>query len=167
LLKNSEDKIICIVESEKTAIIASVYFPEYVWIASGGANGLTSDKIIVLKNRKIILVPDLDEAGRDKFLKKVDDLKKIGCKVSIMDLLPEEKTGLDIADFLIRNKSPSKINELDVKQGIKFLNQCHFDKCYSVTDEKMKNIFKLIIRKGIFIAEFNADYSKIRKILWF
>lgn len=33
------NKPVCIVESEKTAIIASVYLTQFIWIATGGASG--------------------------------------------------------------------------------------------------------------------------------
>ncbi|MBK9025621.1 MAG: hypothetical protein IPL69_17065 [Saprospiraceae bacterium] len=45
-------------ESEKTAIIASVYLPQFTWLASGGKAGLTKDKLEVLKGRNVNLYPD-------------------------------------------------------------------------------------------------------------
>lgn len=52
-----------IVESEKTAIIASIVAPEFIWIATGGKHGVGFSKkstIEVLKNRDTVLFPDAD-----------------------------------------------------------------------------------------------------------
>jgi len=57
-LLHLDTKPIAIVESEKTAIIASVYLPQFTWLASGGKAGLTKDKLEVLKGRNVNLYPD-------------------------------------------------------------------------------------------------------------
>ncbi|HXL01353.1 MAG TPA: DUF6371 domain-containing protein, partial [Dysgonamonadaceae bacterium] len=44
LLSAYPKKTIAIVESEKTAIIASLFMPEYVWLAAGNINGLNIEK---------------------------------------------------------------------------------------------------------------------------
>lgn len=68
LLQEQPQAPVALVESEKTAIIASLYFPTYVWIASGGAsyfsaNSSQASKIRMqpLKDRSIIVFPDLDK----------------------------------------------------------------------------------------------------------
>ena len=51
---------VAIVESEKTAIVASIYFPQFIWIAAGGKNGCrwTSKEVWkVLMSRKVVLWP--------------------------------------------------------------------------------------------------------------
>lgn len=55
---------IAVVEAEKTAIIMSELYPEYLWLAAGGMNELTATKLFPLKGKKIILFPDTDEDGR-------------------------------------------------------------------------------------------------------
>ena len=40
LLNQFPDKTIAIVESEKTAVIASLYFPNFIWMATGGIGNL-------------------------------------------------------------------------------------------------------------------------------
>lgn len=62
LIKKS-NKTIAIVESEKTACIMSLLFQKYIWLAAGSLNGLNDQKMEVLKNRKIILYPDLGIDG--------------------------------------------------------------------------------------------------------
>ena len=50
---------VAIVESEKSAIIASFIMPELIWLATGGIQSLTIEKCRVLRGRNVILYPDL------------------------------------------------------------------------------------------------------------
>ena len=61
-------KPVAIVESEKTAIISSVYLPEFIWIAAGSLKGLNANKCKALQGRNVILYPDLKPLtnGRQK-----------------------------------------------------------------------------------------------------
>jgi len=97
----ANDKIVAIVESEKSAVIASMFYPDYVWLASGGANGLTKQKTAVLKDRKVLIVPDLDNAGRKAYEKKLTELKIICHSCQILDFAPEINNQKDIADYLL------------------------------------------------------------------
>jgi hypothetical protein len=64
LLKLDPFKTVAIVESEKTAIIATFYMPQYLWLAAGGLEGLNPDKCKVLKDRTVILFPDVKGYGK-------------------------------------------------------------------------------------------------------
>lgn len=58
---DSAGKPVCIVESEKTAIIASIVYPEAIWMAAGSCYYLYDSKIDEgMRDRKIILFPDVD-----------------------------------------------------------------------------------------------------------
>ena len=59
----SEKKNICVVEAEKTAVIMSALYPDYLWLAAGGLYELTAQKLFPLRGRKIVLFPDTDEQG--------------------------------------------------------------------------------------------------------
>ena len=104
LLKDNE-KPVAIVESEKTAIIASAYFPNFTWLASGSRNNLNAEICSVLKGRKITLFPDLD--CFKKWDEKAKALEHIA-SFTVSDLLErkassfERNQGLDLADYLIR-----------------------------------------------------------------
>ena len=56
--------LIAIVESEKTAVILSAYYPQYIWLASGGLGEVQVEKFRPLRGRKIILFPDTDLEGK-------------------------------------------------------------------------------------------------------
>ena len=94
LLPAAPDKIIAIVEAEKTAVIMSICRPEYTWLASGSCNGLTEEKIKIF-NRKhtIILFPDADKAGREAFAKAAAKIRARGSKVEKVDVWPEVEDG--------------------------------------------------------------------------
>jgi len=57
LLKNSQ-KPIAIVESEKTAVIASLEYPDFTWLATGIDSQLTFDKFKVLEGFDVTLCPN-------------------------------------------------------------------------------------------------------------
>lgn len=118
LLKKCPDKMVAIVESEKTAIISSCLFPEYVWLAAGNLNGLTIEKSKVLRGRSVILFPDLGKKLPTRPIPfelwkgKAAEIKRAyGCKVIVSDLLERTATdearesGLDVADYFIKQLS--------------------------------------------------------------
>ena len=112
LLKDAT-RTVAIVESEKTAVIASIYFPDMIWLACGGSEGLNTNKCAVLKGRNVILYPD---AGKfDKWNNKAKELSKT-CSTSVSSLIEEKATdrerqaGYDIADYLVRF-SPSDFRQ--------------------------------------------------------
>ena len=55
---------IAIVEAEKTAVIMSEVYPQYVWMAAGGLSMLTAEKLRPLSDRHVILFPDTDPDGK-------------------------------------------------------------------------------------------------------
>lgn len=106
LLKIYPDKQVEIVESEKSALIASAVFPDLVWLAAGNLNGLSIEKCQVLKGRNVMLYPDL--GAYVKWCLKATEIQKLyNCKISVSKLLEDEATeidrdnGLDIADYII------------------------------------------------------------------
>ena len=104
LLKD-KTKPVAIVESEKTAVIASLYFPDYIWLATGGKQNLKAVFFSNLQNRKIIFFPDL--MAFEVWSDKAKNLNLTN--YSISDLLEikasdkDKQQGLDIADFLLKS----------------------------------------------------------------
>lgn len=99
-LPTNPDATVMIVESEKSAVIAQYFFPNYVWVASGGATALSYDKAACLKDRNIIVLFDPDEAGREGAEKALVVIGKVGAKAKRLDLFPERIDGYDIADLI-------------------------------------------------------------------
>ena len=54
---------IAVVEAEKTAVILSERYPEYVWLAAGGLGEVQVDKFRPLRGHKVIMFPDTDPDG--------------------------------------------------------------------------------------------------------
>jgi hypothetical protein len=136
LLKEST-KPVAIVESEKTAIIASIYLPQFTWLASSNKQGLSDQKCRCLKNRKVILYPDLNAFELWQ--------EKANCfGFSISSLLedkatPQEKeNGLDLADYLI---------QFDVKE-FKVSNTKSTEKRIEISDALNKGFSNIIQDKG-------------------
>ena len=106
LLKMYPEKPVALVEAEKSALIASGVYPEYVWLATGGKSQLSIDKLKVLQGRTVIMFPDVD--GFEYWSNKAKEVEAIGCKVVVSDLLEKNATDedrankIDIADWLIR-----------------------------------------------------------------
>lgn len=100
LLNEDPRKPIAIVESEKTALIASCFMDKYIWLACGGKGMLGKEKCKVLQNRSVTLFPDLK--AYDEWKIKANELG-----FNISDILERKATteqkekGLDLADFLI------------------------------------------------------------------
>ena len=98
-------KPVAIVESEKTAVIASVYLPQFIWLAVGSLTNVNAEKCSILKGRTVTLFPDLN--GFDKWSIKAKELSHLA-NFTISDLLErkateaERKQGFDLADYLIK-----------------------------------------------------------------
>jgi hypothetical protein len=114
LLKLYPEKDIAIVESEKTALIASVHIPEYNWLASGNINNLNQRTLQNLKEKSIFLFPD---AGAFEIWKEKAEKLKEFFDFKISDLIetratPEQiKKGYDLADYL--TEKPKKFTAPD------------------------------------------------------
>ena len=103
------EQTVCIVESEKTALLMAIAYGNHakqVWMACGGLENLTRDKLkpLIDQHRKIILYPDRD--GIEKWRVKCEQLHY---DRAIIDATPvtswwEPRDGdkADIADVAIR-----------------------------------------------------------------
>lgn len=103
----SKTKTIGIVESEKSAIIASALLPELIWMATGGIQNLSSKMLTPLSNRKLILFPDLNACTL--WEEKVNKIKQeLNINICISFLLEQKASatdrakGFDLADYLIK-----------------------------------------------------------------
>ena len=105
LINKDKSKAIALCESEKTAIISSIYLPDFIWLACGGLNNLNEVKTRVLKGRNVVLFPDLK--CFDLWNNKIPQLTKLAT-FRTSSLLEEKSTenekkqGLDIADYLLK-----------------------------------------------------------------
>ena len=124
LLAKYPEKQVAVVEAEKTAVIASLVFPDYVWVATGGRHGMGGDKMKALEGRKVIVFPDTDTDGetyRD-WCKKSKEMTWCSCIVS--DLLERQATPadkqakIDIADWLCKAKEQATKALTELKHAL-------------------------------------------------
>ncbi|MDD4033515.1 MAG: DUF6371 domain-containing protein, partial [Bacteroidales bacterium] len=103
LLRQYPLKHVALVESEKTAVICSSFWPEYIWLATGGKSQL-NDRLQVLRGRKVVAFPDVD--GFFEWKEKLSRVPEV--EIVVSDVLEKHATvedracHVDIADLLIR-----------------------------------------------------------------
>ena len=114
LLSLYPDWKVFVVESEKTAVIASHFMPDVLWVATGGKNGCFNERAISsLAGRDVVLMPDL--GATQEWQARLPMLDKVCRSVSVNDILETMATdeqrsqGLDIADFLLKEDTPQMI----------------------------------------------------------
>ena len=110
LLAQYPNNPVCIVESEKTAIIGSLYVTNYNWLATGGKHGsrwTSKDVCKVLEGRSVCLYPDL--GCFEEWSNKMNIIETlINCKIKTSSLLEnnaidfQKEKGYDLADLLLK-----------------------------------------------------------------
>lgn len=93
-----------LVESEKTAIICSIVYPQKVWLATGGKQGLNGEKMNVLKDYNVSVFPDADAV--DKWRERVTRMKSLGYDIVCVDMHytdDQVSNKYDIADLICAN----------------------------------------------------------------
>ena len=96
---------IWIVESEKTALIGSLYFDDALFMATGGMHGISeSMDMEALRGREVVLMPDV--GCRDEWRRMAVYIAKIADKVYMSPFLSDKEDdpawlGKDIADYIV------------------------------------------------------------------
>lgn len=108
LINESNQKTIAIVESEKTAVIMSVFKPEYIWLATGSKQGFKQSMLEPVKQFKIVAFPDKSEY--EDWNQRAIGLNTKGFKISVSDWIEKTDldTGSDLADVFINESLASK-----------------------------------------------------------
>lgn len=93
--------LVCIVESEKTAVIMSILYPDYLWLATGAKHNLKENLLLPLKNYTIKLFPDVSEF--QNWNKKARELEAKGYKITTSSLIENLgfTVGSDLADIFL------------------------------------------------------------------
>ena len=112
LVKNYPDKPVALVESEKTAILMSVFEPEYTWIASGGANMLNSYRLLRLP-RLDLVSPDEGEFDNWKERTKSFFNREMDGRVEKAFREGKVSKGADILDLILIEKGLNEIKASD------------------------------------------------------
>lgn len=97
LLSRYPGRDVCLVESEKTAIILAARHPQQIWLATSGCEGLSTMKVACLRGRRVFLFPD--SGCYAKWLAKMQQTTGIAYTVS--DELEQYPLNTDLADLLL------------------------------------------------------------------
>lgn len=104
-LLTSAKKVVCLVESEKTAIIGSICLSSCIWVACGGASNLNG-RLQGLKGRKVVVFADIDAFGQ--WSEAVEVARSQGYDITIDGQIAklatdeDRRNKIDVGDLLIR-----------------------------------------------------------------
>jgi len=99
LLTKDDPRPVLVHESEKTAVIASVFLPDYISVAVGGCGNLTKQRCRALAGRDVILCPD--NGQYQEWDKKKETLRGLVKSIKVQKVMETHwarNTGDDIAD---------------------------------------------------------------------
>jgi hypothetical protein len=96
-----KEDVVCIVESEKTAIIMSILFPNCLWLATGSKTGFKEEMLQPLKAYNVLVYPD--KTVHKDWNQKAILLNKLGFNFQCSSLLENLniEDGGDLIDFLM------------------------------------------------------------------
>ena len=99
-LLSNDTKFICIVESEKTALIMAIELPRLTWMATGSLRGFKREILSPIKNYEVIAYPD--KGAYLTWLKVADTLNKEGYNIKVSEKLEKDeyKEGWDLVDVI-------------------------------------------------------------------
>jgi len=122
---------ICLVESEKSALICSAFTDpnEQLWLATAGKSGLSTKKLkpLINRRRKIVIYPDIDGYDEWKAIVEMIGYNRIEVNDQIKDMWePTDGPKADIADIMIRRQyeraSVMSSKDTDYDKAHKILN---------------------------------------------
>jgi hypothetical protein len=156
LINETNLKTIAIVESEKTAVIMSVFKPQYTWLSTGSKGGLKNEYLHPIKQFKIVAFPDKSEYN--DWLTKATQLNGFGYKIVVNDWLEHQTSfadGTDLADVCIQELKEHRIQKP---------NETHYTESEIIIHEIEQykpEIWELI--KTFDLVDYN--YQELKKII--
>jgi len=104
LLFKYPEKMVAVVEAEKTACVMAGFYPDTLWLATGGATvNLNADSLAPLKGRRVVFYPDA--SPEDKIYKDWQRRTALNMPTSTSYQVDDSLTG-------------SKVSETDKEKGI-------------------------------------------------
>jgi hypothetical protein len=102
LLTRRPDAHVCLVESEKTALIMAAVRPEFLWLATAGSSGLSPERLNCLRGRRVTLFPD--SGCYQKWSRQMQLTTGIGYNIS--PRLESYAPNTDLADLVLGEARP-------------------------------------------------------------
>lgn len=112
LLSLTENKTICVVESEASAVVLSELFPESIWMAYATIGHLTPDLFAPLEGQTVILYPRTDSTLStylffsdlvDQTLRLYDLDLSVDTTLEDYATAEQKEREIDLVDFLLEN----------------------------------------------------------------
>ena len=113
LLTERPDGMVALTESEKSAIICALVFPDFVWVSCGGKHGFKPDLCKPLAGRNVLVYADADAAA--EWRERMAQLSF--CKsIRLSDWSKGEPQGSkrDIADLILEEKKRKQVKPTTV-----------------------------------------------------
>ena len=99
LLARRPDAHVCLVESEKTAVVMATVQPQSLWLATCGSSGLSPERVACLQGRRVTVFPD--SGCYEKWNRRMQQTTGIDYNVS--DRLEAYPPNTDLCDVLLSN----------------------------------------------------------------
>ena len=104
---------VAVVEAEKTAVIMSAHYPQYLWLAAGGLTELTAQKLFPLRHHRVVLFPDTDpdQTAYKRWYTIAQEARRLyGLDIRVSALLERHATAeqkqakIDLVDYCLTAK---------------------------------------------------------------
>ncbi|MCK0130396.1 DUF6371 domain-containing protein [Flavobacteriaceae bacterium F08102] len=139
LINKKASQTIGIVESEKTAVIMSLFKPNYVWLATGSKHGFKYEMLKPIISYNIIAFPDKGEYN--DWQSKAMELNDYGFKIKVSRFIEDSNhvNGTDLADIYLEqirtSKKPKTVTTITN-------TSTNFSRVKSITEAKIKRMMK-------------------------
>ena len=97
LLSQHPADTVCLVESEKTAIVCALFYPAFLWLATGGCGQLSVEKLKPLVGRKVVVYPDSGALAKWEAQLKITK----GLSYTLVRQLEAYPPNTDLADLML------------------------------------------------------------------
>ncbi|WP_421807420.1 DUF6371 domain-containing protein [Flagellimonas sp.] len=142
LLNENFKKPIALVEGEKTAILLSIFKPEYTWMATGSKQGFKESLLKPLKKSEIVAFPDKGEYVDWETKARLFNRK--GYSIRVDEWLENHSgypEGTDLADVLIDE-------EVKKERGVKNSNSDPKTKPYALVPTMTEKMVKYLAKRN-------------------
>jgi len=119
LIPLNPSSIFCLVEAEKTAIVAACELPQFIWLSTGGEQNFKKEMLIPLKGKKVMVFPDTDKHEKWKE-QAINYSKELNIDMVVSDFVLDQTINLDrsmysdLADLILLRHSKFKKSEVQI-----------------------------------------------------
>lgn len=90
----AEAPVVCLVESEKSALYCACRFPQFVWVATGGCKALKAEALLPLRGHRLVVFPD--SGVHDEWARVLGEAGGLTYRLVNLDHLPGNTDLVDV-----------------------------------------------------------------------